>query len=228
MTKENMFSRRSMMKAAGAAGIGLGLAGCRTCGCGGASGVAFSNAEFYDSDGKFNPDAGKEGYIRLMRYHGYPVQDDTKEKLWVSDYGTGQFTKLGLGAVMIANDEKDGYMLMDLFLLPNQMLPEHYHLKTDKAPAKMEGWFVRHGMAYVYGEGEVTPNMHAKVPECHMGGTVTVKHEVILRPGQFTYLNRKTARHWQFAGPEGVIESEVATYHDNDGVRHSDTNLVFP
>ena len=34
-------------------------------------------------------------------------------------------------------------------------------------------------------------------------------------------------RHWQFAGPEGVILTEVANVHDNDGVRHSDTNLVF-
>jgi D-lyxose ketol-isomerase len=119
-------------------------------------------------------------------------------------------------------------MLMDLYLLPNQMLPEHYHLATDKNPAKMEGWLVRHGLSYVYGEGEATKPMKAIVPKCHMNGTVTVEHEVVLGPGEFAQLDRATARHWQFGGPEGAIITEVASVHDDNGVRHSDVNLVFP
>lgn len=190
--------------------------------------IHFENSFFYDSDGTFKVEAGKDAYIALMEYHGYPVFPDMREKLWVSDYGTGQFTKLGLGANMFANNEEDRYMVMDLYLLPGQMLPEHYHLSTSKNPVKMEGWLVRHGVSYVYGEGEPTPNMKAVVPKCHMNGTVTVKNEVILKPGQFTQLNRATARHWQFGGPEGAIITEVANVHDNDGVRHSDKNLVFP
>ena len=81
--------------------------------------------------------------------------------------------------------------------MPNQMLPEHYHLETDKNPAKMEGWLVRHGLSYVYGEGEANRSANVVVPKCHMDGTVTVEHEVILKPGEFTGLNRATARHWQ-------------------------------
>ncbi len=190
--------------------------------------IEFDNATFYDADGKFLPDVAKEAYITLMEYHGYPIFPDIKEKLWVSDYGTGQFTKLGLGANMFINNEQERYMSMDLFLLPSQMLPEHYHLSTDKHPSKMEGWTVRHGMSYVYGEGEPTVPMKAVVPQCHMLGTVTVKHEVVLSPGEFTPLVRATARHWQFGGPEGAIMTETATVHDDAGVRHSDTNLVFP
>ncbi len=188
----------------------------------------FPNESFYDAQGNFNEDAAKNAYITVMKYHGYPVFEGIKDKLWVSDYGTGQFAKLGLGAHMFENNERDRYMLMDLFLLPNQMLPEHYHLETDKNPAKMEGWLVRHGISYVYGEGEATKPMHAVVPKCHMDGTVTVEHEVILKPGEFTRLNRATARHWQFGGPEGAIITEVASVHDDSGVRHSDTNLRFP
>ena len=188
----------------------------------------FPNESFYDADGKFSEDAAKDAYITMMKYHGYPVFDGIKENLWVSDYGTGQFAKLGLGANSFVNNETDRYMVMDLFLLPNQMLPEHYHLKTDKNPAKMEGWLVRHGLSYVYGEGEPNKSASVVVPKCHMNGTVTVEHEVILKPGQFTPLNRETARHWQFGGPEGAIITEVATVHDNDGVRHSDPELRFP
>ena len=197
-------------------------------GCSSRPSIKFDNSSFYNADGKFNPEAAKDAYISLMRYHGYPVLPDIREKLWVSDYGTGEFAKLGLGAVSFINNEKDRYMVMDLYLLPNQMLPEHYHLKTAKNPAKLEGWLVRYGRSYVYGEGTPTADMYAVVPKCHMNGTVTVKNEVILDPGQTTLLNRVTARHWQFGGPEGAIITETANVHDDSGVRHSDPKLVFP
>jgi D-lyxose ketol-isomerase len=220
-----------MLKTAGVAAVGLSAQVCSAATKQRRAKKAklqFKNASFYDASGKFMPEAGKDAYITLMEYHGYPVYPDVREKLWVSDYGTGQFTKLGLGANMFVNDEKDRYMVMDLYLLPNQMLPEHYHVSTDKHPAKMEGWVVRHGLSYVYGEGEPTPNMKAVVPKCHMNGTVTVSHEVILHPGQFTPQVRATARHWQYGGPEGAILTEVANVHADSGVRHSDANLVFP
>jgi len=187
-----------------------------------------SNDTFYKEDGSFNTDAAKDAYIALMNYHGYPVTKDLKEKIWVSDYGLGQFTKLGLGAMGFLNELEGDYLGQDLFLLPNQMLPEHYHLDTEKAPGKMEGWHVRYGVSYVYGEGEPTLDIKAVIPDCHMNGTVTVKNEIILHPGETAILNRKTAPHWQFGGPEGAIISEYGTYHDNDGVVHSDPNLVFP
>lgn len=229
MQQKDLISRRNVLKTTALAATGLAAGGCcemhrKT----NAAKLQLNNADFYGAGGKFDIDAGKEAYIALMKYHGYPIFPDIKEKLWVSDYGTGEFLKLGLGANMFINNEKDRYMLMDLFLLPNQMLPEHYHLKTEKNPSKLEGWLVRHGISYVYGEGEPTKPMKAVVPKCHMNGKVTVEHEVILKPGEFTPLVRVDLRHWQFGGPEGAIITEVATVHDGDGVRHSDTNLVFP
>jgi len=222
-------NRRTVLKTTALTAAGLSLTGCsETLRKSNPAKLQFDNADFYDAAGKFKPEAAKEAHIALMKYHRYPIFPDTREKLWVSDYGTGQFAKLGLGAVMFVNNEKDRYMMMDIYLLPDQMLPEHYHLATDNNPSKLEGWLVRHGVSYVYGEGEPTVPMHAVVPQCHMNGTVTVSREVVLRPGEFTPLNRAGARHWQYAGPEGAIITEVATVHDNDGVRHSDTNLVFP
>ena len=227
---KDAINRRAVLKGAAVAAAGAAVGGCAMLQpkAPQKGGIDFDNSYFYDADGRFKPEAGKDAYIAMMEYHGYPVFEDVREKLWVSDYGTGQFARLGLGANMFVNNEKDRYMLMDLFLLPGQMLPEHYHLPTDRNPSKMEGWVVRHGVSYVYGEGDPTPKMKAVVPKCHMNGSVTVRHEVILEPGRFTPLNRAGARHWQFGGPEGAIITEVATVHDDDGVRHSDTNLVFP
>lgn len=187
--------------------------------------LAFDNASFYDAEGNFLAEKAKDAYVELMKYHGYPVFEGIRDRLWVSDYNTGQFTKLGLGAVIFVNNERDRYMLMDVYLLPNQMLPEHWHVATDDNPVKMEGWLVRHGLSHIVGEGEPNLSPEVVIPECHMNGTATVMHAVITRPGEFVKLNRPGARHWQYAGPEGAIITEVANVHDGAGVRHSDKAL---
>jgi D-lyxose ketol-isomerase len=180
------------------------------------------SAHCYDANGAFDPGKAKDAYIALMKRHGYPVFEGIREKLWVSDYGTGEFAKVGIGAVFFVNNEDHRYMLLEIFLLPNQMLPEHWHEATPKNPAKLEGWLVRHGLSHIVGEGEPNLGKDVVIPKCHMNGTATVMHETICGPGDFAKLNRATARHWQFAGPEGAIISEVANVHDGAGVRHSD------
>lgn len=186
--------------------------------------IAFSNEQFYDAEGKFIEDKAREAILSLMEYHGYPIFPELKEKLWVSDYGTGQFTKLGLAAYLFVNNEKDQYMLMDLFLLPGQMLPEHWHLDGGSNPAKLEGWAIRFGESYIVGEGEdnLSDFPEIVVPDCHMGGKVTTKHVVLASIGSFTPQDIVYSRHWQFGGPEGAIITEVANVHTDIAVRHSD------
>ena len=218
-------NRRTVLKGTGAC-VGLAaLAGSggteQARGMAGTS-IHFKNASFYDSKGAFKVDAAKDAYIAMMKYHGYPIYPKMKEELWASDYGTGQFTKLGLAARMWVNNEKDRYMLMDLFILPGQMLPEHWHLKGETNPAKLEGWLVRYGMSHIVGEGEPNLPKEIVIPKCHMKGKATTMHDTPAGPGEFVPLNRVGARHWQYAGPEGAILSEVANVHTGDAVRHSD------
>ncbi|HLB72525.1 MAG TPA: hypothetical protein VJJ98_00760, partial [Sedimentisphaerales bacterium] len=140
MNVKRMISRRAVFQATGVAAAGLAATGCVSGqkGSGKKKGkINFDNAYFYDAEGKFKSEAAKDALIALMQYHGYPVFPDIREKLWVCDYGAGQYVKMGLGAVIFVNNEKDRYMMLDIYLLPNQMLPEHYHLPTDKNPAKM-------------------------------------------------------------------------------------------
>jgi len=170
--------------------------------------------------------ASHEAIRALLEYHGYPIFDGLMEGLWVSDYGLGHFTELGLAAYIFMNQQEANYLQLDIYLLPNQMLPEHYHLKTEKCGPKMEGWLCRYGQSYVYGEGPRTEELHAKIPAFEQPW-VTVFHETVLDPGRCAHVNRPTAPHWQFAGPEGAILTEVGTFHDNDGVRHTDPNIAF-
>jgi len=188
--------------------------------------LTFRNKSFY-TDGQFDVEKGKDAIVALCKHHGYPIFPDFREKLWVSDYDTGQFTKLGLAACLFMNNEQDRYMLMDLFLLPGQMLPEHWHLDGETNPAKREGWLIRWGKSYVVGQG--TDNLatfpQIKVPKCHMNGQTLTKHVVAATPGMFVPLAEVKTRHWQYGGPEGAIITEVANVHTDSAVRHSDKEM---
>ena len=186
--------------------------------------LAFDNAVFYDENGAFIEEKAKDAIIALAEYHGYQVFPQFREKLWVSDYGTGRFTELGLAACMFMNNETDRYMLMDLFLLPGQMLPEHWHLDGETNPAKLEGWLVRNGKSYIVGVGEDNLSSFAEIeiPDCHMNGEAETKHVIEAMPGSFTPQNIVYSKHWQFAGDKGAVITEVANVHTDVAVRHSD------
>jgi D-lyxose ketol-isomerase len=226
INRRHLFKRAGSTAALAAVGVSAGWAHGADKTVSGKPKIRFENGQFYDSEGKFLADKAKDAIRALAEYHGYPIFDGFLDGLWVSDYGLGKFTEVGLAAYIFMNEEKADYLQLDIYLLPNQMLPEHYHLATDKCGPKMEGWLCRHGRSYVYGEGPKTENMYAKIPELQRKW-VTVYHETVIDPGQSAHLSRPTARHWQFAGPEGAILTEVGTFHDNDGVRHTDPNIVF-
>ncbi|MFH1921533.1 MAG: hypothetical protein ABIP48_16840 [Planctomycetota bacterium] len=232
MHPKQPIDRRSLFRAAASA-TGLAAVGAAAVAARGGEktrsgkpGVHFQNEAFYDREGKFLPEKGNEAVRTLLEHHGYPVFDGLMEGLWVSDYGLGRFAELGLAAYIFMNQEEANYLQLDIYLLPNQMVPEHYHLKTEKCGPKMEGWLCRHGRAYAYGEGPRKENLNAKIPAFERQW-VTVFNETVLDPGHCAHVNRATARHWLFAGPEGAVLTEVGTFHDNDGVRHTDPNIVF-
>ena len=189
-----------------------------------ASAAPARNEDFY-TGGEFDEEKAKDGILAMCKRFGYPVFPELREKLWVSDYGTGQFTQLGLAACMFENHADDGnYMLMDLFLLPQQMLPEHWHLEGDLGITKHEGWLVRWGKSYIVGVGDknLSDYPQIKIPDCHCRGTTTTGHVVPATPGTFVPLAKLSSRHWQFGGPQGAIITEVANFHTDTSVRHSD------
>ena len=108
-----MRTRRTIkMLGAVAVGVALSMAGHRSlqdtlpsaeAAASTKAAIRFDNASFYGQDGKFDVERGKDAVIALMKHHGYPIFPGVRGKLWVSDYGTGQFTKLGLAALMFTN-----------------------------------------------------------------------------------------------------------------------------
>ena len=163
-----------------------------------------------------------------MEHHGYPVNENIEKNLFVSDMGLGKFLEVGLGAAVLVNEQKWNYACLEVFLLPGQTIPEHWHvpLESEGIGPKMESWIVRYGSTYAYGAGEPTQGMVAKIPPCQTE-FVSVRHEVPLRPGEVTGVGEPGEKHWQQAGPDGVILSEIATYHAGAAVRFSDPKIKF-
>ncbi len=234
--KMNRINRRSMISAVGLAALGMTLtnpgvvsaeektASKKPCSRE-KKPLVFKNEDFY-TDGKFDEEKGKDAIVALCRYFHFPMFPGFRDKLWVSDYGTGHFTELGLACTGYCNNDKDvlgqTFMLQDLFLLPGQMLPEHWHLKGEGIAVKNEGWVVRCGKSFIVGIGEDNLPKDLVIPSCHMNGTVETKHGQWATAGQYVQLAKVESKHWQLAGPEGCIISEVANLHTNSAVRHND------
>lgn len=186
--------------------------------------LKFTNEQFYDSEGKFLEEKAKDAIIEMLEFHNYPVFESLRDRIWVTDYNKGNYATLGLASITFVNDTKDKYMLMDIFLLPNQMLGEHMHFAAEGNPAKMEGWLVRHGKSYIaaIGEDNMSDFPQVKVPSYHWDGKVTAKHIVEANEGDFAQLCQVESPHWQFAGNQGAVITEVANVHTGSGVRRSD------
>ena len=134
------------------ASVGFGLAGlvsgCATteagtscCGCGGKKeSVQMKSSDFY-KDGKFDAAKAKQAYFDLMAKFNVPVYAALKKDdgfFWAVDFGKGDFTKYGMAGVFWCNEKKEGYFGHEIYLLPNQSIPEHRHLPTtDKAGNKI-------------------------------------------------------------------------------------------
>jgi D-lyxose ketol-isomerase len=199
-------------------------------GIGCASGTArfgkLDNKSFYDASGKFDEKAAKQVYYDFLAAAGYSVTDAMKEKFYVSDFGLGRFTEAGLGCLVWWGDQKYNYSSLDAYLLPGQIIPEHWHVKVRDIPEKMEAWLVRYGEMYTYAEGEPTAAIKAKLSEAD-AAHITVKHEKVLGLGEIAGIDHPLEKHWMQAGPKGLIFSEFSTFHTGEAVKFTDGKIKF-
>jgi D-lyxose ketol-isomerase len=200
------------------------VAGCASSGAG--RFARMDNKQFYDAGGKFDAEAAKRVYLDFLKQRGYPVNDIIAKKLFVSDFGLGRFTDAGLGVIVWHGDEKYNYSGLDAFLLPGQIIPEHWHEKVRDIPAKMEAWLVRSGEVYAYAEGAPTPNMKAKLADAD-AANITVKCERTLGVGEIAGISHPLEKHWMQAGPQGAIFTEFSTYHTGEAVKFTDPKVKF-
>lgn len=183
----------------------------------------YTNADFY-KDGKFDQEVGLKAMKDMFEFYDVPFTDLMAKDIWVTDFGLGDFENVGMGGIFWINDAEHGYFAHAIYLLPGQMIPEHAHVKT-KFPAKHETWMVEKGWAYNFSEiGDETPNAPA-IPATH--GPIKSKNFTVQKVGEVLPLKKIESFHFLMAGPEGAIIDEWACYHDNDGLRFSNSKAAL-
>lgn len=223
----NQWTRRAML-AGSTAALASGL-GAKTASAAEPAKVAvktYTNADFYDQDGKFQEDKAREAYFDMFRRFGYPISERLKKEMWILDFGLGDFAQVGMAGIFWLNRQDYNYFGHEIYLLPGQMIPEHKHLATAKGGAKMESWQPRHGMIYTFGAGEPTPELVSKIPASQRD-LVHSRHCKPLGIDEVGDLNELTAWHFMVAGPEGALVTEYGTFHDMDGLRFSNPKATL-
>jgi D-lyxose ketol-isomerase len=185
----------------------------------------YKNADFYQN-GKFQAEKAKQAYFDMMAAYSYPVSDFLRSNMWATDFGLGDFTRVGMGGVFWVNFQEQSYFAHEIFLLPDQMIVEHGHEATPKGKAKMESWHVRNGSIYTFGEegGPIPPGVTLPPSQEKF---ITVRKCYEMNPGDIRTLNRATAKHFMMGGSQGAIVSEYATFHDGDGLRFTNPGVKF-
>lgn len=187
----------------------------------------YTNEHYYTPEGKFKVDIATEAFYEMMAYFKYPIPDRLRsEDFWVKDFNIGNFAESGMAGIFWLSEPDYNISGHEIFLLPNQCIPEHWHEATEVTAPKLEAWHVRHGEIFTYSEGEPSPGVEGRVPSSHKDCTVA-KHEKIVKAGEVDLLSGATQRHWMRAGAEGAIVTEYATHHDHDGLRFSHPNGKF-
>ncbi len=196
------------------------------------SAVPTLTKDMFYKDGKFDKVAAKQAYLDMLARFGVPVSDNLRENMWVEDFGLGEFPAVGMGGIFWAQEDKYGVFGHEIYLLPNQMLIEHYHLAVPakNLPAKYECWMARNGVSYCFGEeGEDASKFpNVKIPESQKKFvTVNKIAPACAKKGNVVWLNRIEARHFQIAGPEGAVVTEFGSFHSGEGVKFTNTNAKF-
>jgi D-lyxose ketol-isomerase len=149
---------------------------------------------------------------------GIVLTEAERFSIEVADFGLSRLRETGLQLLVYVNTDR--YCAKELVLYPGQTCPEHRHPPIDGAPGKEETFRCRHGIVYLYLEGEVTADPACSPPP----GVYTVSREVVLRPGE-QYTIPSGALHWFQAGPDGAVVSEFSTTSRDELDEFSDREI---
>lgn len=166
-------------------------------------------------------EARRQAAARLQSC-GIILTPNEEATIEVADFGLGNLEHQGLQLVTYINNDR--YCAKELVLFPRQTCPQHRHPPVDARPGKMETFRCRHGLVYLYVEGEASGS-----PECNApAGSenfYTAWHEYRLGPGEQCTIPPDTW-HWFQAGDEGAIVSEFSSTSTDDADVFIDPRIV--
>lgn len=149
----------------------------------------------------------RQATVDMLGKAGIAITSEERESVEVADCGFGDLKQIGLQVITYVNTDR--VCAKELVLTPWQSFPEHKHPPVAGESGKEETFRCRWGEIYLYVPGESTPAPEG-FPPAGREQYYTVKHEIVLRPGEQYTLSPDTL-HWFQAGPEGAVVSEFST-----------------
>ena len=188
--------------------------------------VKYPNEHFY-LNGKFDAETAKAAYLELFRFHRYSLTDTVIDSpdFWMLEFGQNDFSNVGMGGIFFVNDKEHRYFGHEIYLLPGQMIAEHYHIAAEGLPAKHEAWQVRHGQIWTVAQGGDKSKLPFVLPASQDKSFTTCFDAKELKVGDMDFLRKLEEPHFMMAGPEGAIVTEYASYHSGDGLRFSNPTV---
>ena len=145
----------------------------------------------------------------LIKKSGIYMTNKELNTIEIADFGLSNLSNEGLEILIYENNSR--YCAKELAMFPRQTCPEHRHPPVSKTnPGKQETFRVRWGKVFLYVDGPATPGIpQARLPK-GSEAYYTVRHEVILNPGE-QYTIPPNTKHWFQAGDEGAVVSEFSS-----------------
>ena len=139
----------------------------------------------------------------FVKQSGVVLKEEDKELIEVADLGLSDLRATGLQILTLVSTEWVGVKL--LILQPYQLFPQHRHppSETENYPGKEETFRGQAGELYLYVEGPESPNRLAN-PPAHRKDKLTIKHEIVIGPGD-QYICPPNTWQWFQAGPDGAV-----------------------
>ena len=157
----------------------------------------------------------------LIKDAGIHITPEEEAAIDVADFGLSQQEVEGIQILTLFSTARISAKI--LVLLPNQTEPEHWHPPVDDDPGKEEIIRAVWGDLRFYVPGEDTMR-HGFIPE-GKDLVYTMRHEIIMRPGQQLHLAPGT-KHWFQAGAAGAVMYSFSTCVRDGFDRFTDPEIV--
>jgi D-lyxose ketol-isomerase len=145
--------------------------------------------------------------LKLLKKAHITITSEEAKNLETADFGLSQPESTGLQLIIYVNTKC--CCAKELILLPHQTCPQHKHPSVDGKMGKEETFRCRWGKVFLYVRGKPTAKPGCKPPK-GSEKYYTIRHQIVLNPGQ-QYTLPPNTWHWFQAGPQGAVVSEFST-----------------
>lgn len=157
----------------------------------------------------------------MIEEAGIIITEKEKQDIEVADFGLGQLEVEGVQILTYFSTDRISAKVLVLF--PNQTEPEHWHPPVSDDPGKEEIVRSISGNLRFYVPGD--DNMTVGFIPTGKDDYYTMRHEVVLRPGEQIHLPPGT-KHWFQAGPEGCVLYSFSTCVRDGLDGFTDPNII--